>query len=83
MSVIEGDMWKITIVKKEPLRIELEKFINCILNNSEPSVSGNQGLKALEIAIKILEATKINQVISILMVIYWITLGYLTIYCSV
>jgi UDP-N-acetylglucosamine 3-dehydrogenase len=64
-SVIEGDMVKIKINNKEPLFAELEEFRDCILNDRKPAVDGEDGLKALEIASKILEAAKNNKVVSL------------------
>lgn len=62
-SVIEGDMVKIKISNKEPLLAELEEFVDCIIKYRKPIVSGEDGLKVLEIAAKILEAAKTNKVV--------------------
>jgi len=35
---------------EEPLKIELSHFVDCVLNNREPMVSGIDGLKALKIS---------------------------------
>jgi len=35
---------------EEPLKIEIQHFVDCILNDKEPIVSGIDGIKALEIA---------------------------------
>ena len=35
---------------EEPLKIELQHFVNCVLEDREPSVTGVDGLKALQIA---------------------------------
>ena len=40
------------IEKEEPLRKELEHFIDCVENDKEPLINGYEGLKILEIAIK-------------------------------
>jgi len=40
------------IDKVEPLKLELKHFLDCIQNNTKPLVDGQEGLKALEIAIK-------------------------------
>ena len=40
------------IEKKEPLELELEHFLDCVSNDRAPMVSGVDGLKTLEIAIK-------------------------------
>lgn len=44
---------KITIDKKEPLRCELIEFVNAVTNDREPSVTGEEAYRALEIALKI------------------------------
>ena len=62
-SVIEGDMVKIKISNKEPLLAELEEFADCIIKGRKPMVSGEDGLKVLEIAAKMLEAAKTNKVV--------------------
>lgn len=62
-SVMEGDMIKIKINSKEPLLAELEEFTDCIAEDRNPMVSGEDGLKALEIASKMLEAAKTNKVV--------------------
>jgi len=52
-----GDLLKMEHIKMdnyEPLRKELESFINCITGNKEPEVSGEEGLKAIEVANNIL-----------------------------
>jgi len=35
---------------EEPLKMELQHFVNCVLEDREPSVTGLDGLKALQIA---------------------------------
>jgi len=40
----------------EPLRIELESFVNAVRTRSAPAVSGEDGYRALELAIQINEA---------------------------
>ena len=52
--VIYNSEWKMIpkIERKEPLKIELEHFLECVKNNGEPLVNGYEGLKVLEIAIK-------------------------------
>lgn len=64
MSVIEGKRTKIEIEKKEPLKTELNAFIECIQHDKEPLVTGKDGLDALFIAQKFLESAKTNKVIS-------------------
>jgi len=61
----EGKKIKIGIKKSEPLKNELETFIDCIKKNKEPPVTGKDGLEALEIAQKFLESSKKNEVIEL------------------
>jgi len=46
----------IKIAKEEPLKNELRNFIQAIEKNREPLVSGRDGMKTLEIALKIIKA---------------------------
>ncbi|GAI46950.1 unnamed protein product [marine sediment metagenome] len=50
---ISADEIKIGINKKEPLRCELEDFIDAVSSNKEPLVTGEEAYKALEIALNI------------------------------
>jgi predicted dehydrogenase len=43
------------IEKAEPLKAELQAFVDCILNDAEPLVTGRDGLRALRVAHLILE----------------------------
>lgn len=58
-----GDMLKIERIKmnnQEPLRKELESFIDCIINGKQPVVSGEEGIEAIKIADKIREEINKN-----------------------
>ena len=50
---------KIRIKKKDPLKVELKSFINCVQHKKRPLVSGTEGRQALQVALDILE--KINK----------------------
>jgi len=41
------------VLPGEPLRLELKNFVDCVVNDREPVVSGEHGRDALEIAMKI------------------------------
>ena len=56
MGVSEGRMIKFNVKKKEPLRAEIEHFVDCVENNKEPLINGKDGLKALELAQKLIES---------------------------
>ncbi len=53
------DIVKVRVRKSEPLRLELENFIECISKNKKPIVSGEDGLNALDAALKAIEACKL------------------------
>src|SRR3989338_457021 len=62
-SVSEGDMTLINLPKKEPLQTEIEEFIQCITQNSEPPVSGEQGLQILKLANLLSESAQSKKII--------------------
>jgi UDP-N-acetylglucosamine 3-dehydrogenase len=64
-SMIEGDMRKINLDRKEPLQAEIEAFIDCIKQDTKPPVSGEQGLQVLEMAHHILASAKENKIIEL------------------
>lgn len=56
-GVSEGDMVRLRIDKAEPLRVELERFVRAVRGEAGVEiVSGEEGLAALRIARKIVEA---------------------------
>jgi len=55
MGVSEGKMMKFNVEKKEPLKVEIEHFIDCVKNNKEPIITGEDSIKALELAKNIIE----------------------------
>ena len=64
-SVVEGRMQKIEIEKKEPLAEELNSFVNCIINDEQPLVTGADGLHAIDVAAKLLESARTKQVMKL------------------
>jgi predicted dehydrogenase len=42
---------EITVAKKEPLRAELEAFVECVRTRTRPLVAGEEGLAALQLAL--------------------------------
>jgi UDP-N-acetylglucosamine 3-dehydrogenase len=50
------------IEKQEPLQLEIEHFAECILDNKEPLVSGEDGKTVLEIALKAIESAQTGKV---------------------
>ena len=49
------------IEKEEPLKKELESFVDCIRNNKRPVVSGVEGRAALKLALEICQMIEKNQ----------------------
>ncbi len=45
----QPDVVQVEVKKDEPLKLELAAFLNCIKNNTTPSVTGEEALAALEI----------------------------------
>ncbi len=52
----EPEIIKVNVKKSEPLKEELKSFISCIKNNKQPLVTGEDGLKALELALEIVDS---------------------------
>ena len=46
----------ITVEKKEPLRAELQSFLDCVRDRATPVVTGEDGLAAVELAMRVAEA---------------------------
>ncbi|MCF6150103.1 MAG: Gfo/Idh/MocA family oxidoreductase [Candidatus Kuenenia sp.] len=62
-SYVFGDLLKVEHIRMddyEPLKKELESFVTCVLENREPEVSGEEGLKAIEVANDILREIERN-----------------------
>jgi predicted dehydrogenase len=47
---------EVAVTKQEPLRAELEAFVECVRTRSRPLVSGEDGLAAVELAIRVAKA---------------------------
>ena len=48
----------VSVPKDEPLRLEIDSFLEAVQNRSRPAVSGDEGLQALEIGLAILGKIK-------------------------
>ena len=66
MGVSEGRMIRYEVKRKEPLRAELESFVNAVLTGRPPAVGGEEGLRAVYLAAKLVESGQRHQVISLL-----------------
>jgi UDP-N-acetylglucosamine 3-dehydrogenase len=54
-TVVAGNTTRYQIVRKEPLRSELESFLHAVETGTKPLVDGRDGLAALELALRILD----------------------------
>lgn len=50
---------------QEPLKLELKHFADCVLNNRKPTVTGMDGLKALQIAEAAFKSSKQNRAVKL------------------
>lgn len=64
-GVREGQMVRHIIAKKEPLRSEQEAFLDAVENDVPVAVSGEDGLRALELAKTIVESGTEHRIIDI------------------
>ena len=53
------------IEKEEPLKLELEHFIDCVRHDKEPLVSGQEGKHALQVALAAIESARTGRVCQI------------------
>jgi predicted dehydrogenase len=59
--VAEGELrtvkpFDVTVEKKEPLRAELESFLQCVHDRRRPLVTGEDGLEAVALAARVAAA---------------------------
>jgi len=64
-GVSEGTLIRPNIQRQEPLRRELESFVEAVQNEHDPLVSGLDGMKALQIAQAIVRSGLEQQIITI------------------
>lgn len=50
---------------QEPLKLEIQHFINCVLKREKPLVSGLDGLKALQVAEAALHSSKLGRAVDL------------------
>jgi UDP-N-acetylglucosamine 3-dehydrogenase len=55
----------VDVEKVEPLRNELEHFVDCLANGAEPSVNGEDGKAALLVALSAIESYKTGKVVEV------------------
>jgi len=66
MGVSEGRRIKYEVKRREPLRVELESFVDCILHGGRPAVTGKEALRAVYLAEKMIESGQTGKVIHLL-----------------
>jgi predicted dehydrogenase len=66
MGVSEGRRIKYEVKRREPLRVELEDFVSCVLYGGRPEVTGEEALRAIFLAERMLESGDTGQVIHLL-----------------
>jgi predicted dehydrogenase len=64
-GVGEGNMVRLRIEKREPLRVEIESFIKAVLDDEEPAVRGEDGLTALALAQRLAESGQQSRIIAL------------------
>jgi predicted dehydrogenase len=64
-GMTEGRMIRHIVNKREPLRAQLESFVNAILGEIPVEVSGEDGLKAVALAHAIIQSSVENRVINV------------------
>lgn len=66
MGVSEGRRIKYEVKRREPLRVELEDMVKCVLHGGRPEVTGEDALRAVFLAQSLIESGKTGQVIHLL-----------------
>ncbi|MAG20114.1 oxidoreductase [archaeon] len=50
-----SDKIEVGVEVKEPLKLEIEHFVDCVVNNKDVLVSGEDGLEALKVALRVID----------------------------
>ena len=64
-GVREGQMIKHQVRRVEPLKAELESFVNAVMDDTEPLISGAEGLRALQLAHRLIESGREHRLIEL------------------
>jgi UDP-N-acetylglucosamine 3-dehydrogenase len=64
-GVSEGSMTRFALQRVEPLHAELDAFLSAIRNNKRVPVTGEDGLKALRLALALVESGRTHQVVEV------------------
>jgi len=65
MGVSEGRLIRYNIKRKEPLLAELESFVDAILHDTPPLIGGEEALRAVLLAQKLIESGQQHKVIAL------------------
>ncbi len=65
MGVSEGRHIKYELQRREPLRLELEHFVQAILEDREPLISPEEALRAVYLAEKMIESGRTHRIIEL------------------
>ncbi len=63
-GVAEGDMVKLAIARKEPLRAEIEAFVQTAQGQPAQAVSGEDGMRVLALALQLVKAGEQHNVLT-------------------
>jgi predicted dehydrogenase len=61
----EGSAFRFALRKEEPLRVELEAFVQCIVDDLPEPVDSAQGLRALEVALAMRESVHTGRIVTL------------------
>ena len=64
-GVSEGSMTRFSVKRQEPLKAELQAFIDAVNNNEPVPVTGQDGLEALRLSLALVESGTTHQVIEV------------------
>jgi predicted dehydrogenase len=64
-GISEGRMIREKVEKREPLRAELDDFVQAVREHHHPLVTGEDSLKALRIAAALIEAGQAHRMIEV------------------
>jgi predicted dehydrogenase len=65
MGVSEGRMIRYNVSRKEPLLAELESFVEAISEDKEPLISGEEALRAVLLARRLLQSGSEHSVVRV------------------
>ena len=64
-GVSEGQMVRFAVRRQEPLKAELQAFVDAVREDAPVPVSGRDGLAALRISLALVESGRTNQVVAL------------------